>query len=122
MEYNVILILGSIIFPNFGSIVVHYVVHRNPLTKFWYKGLALPKWMLPKWANRPLWLVLYSCMGFASYLVWKTEGGIDGELDIEMVVYVIQLACNWIWPAIFFGLRSVLLVSDAKDKRSRIDW
>jgi tryptophan-rich sensory protein len=111
MSFNVIVILGAIILPNFGSILINYTIHRKESTQLWYKGLHKPKLMLPKWANRPLWLILYSCMGVASYLIFKAEGGIDGEFDIEMLIYAIQLICNWVWPIIFFGLNSVLLVN-----------
>jgi translocator protein len=44
-------------------------------------------------------------MGFASWRVWKY--GADRS-KIPLLVYIIKLLLNWLWPLIAFGLGSMV--------------
>lgn len=69
----------------------------------WYRDLAKPPWRPPDWLFGPAWLVLYITIAVAGWLVWR-QWGADGAA-LALAVYAIQLVFNWLWSAIFFGLR-----------------
>jgi len=74
---------------------------------YWYSGLVKPAFNPPNWIFGPVWTVLYILMGTALYLVW--EKGIKNEQAKTAIwVFGAQLALNFIWSILFFGLRSPL--------------
>jgi translocator protein len=68
----------------------------------WYMTLTLPSFSPPSWIFGPVWILLYTLMGIAAYLVWqqRTRRGVRRALSI----YGIQLVLNALWSVIFFGL------------------
>lgn len=71
----------------------------------WYAGLVRPALAPPNWVFAPVWTVLFALMGVAAFLVWR-RGFARNAVRIALGVFVLQLALNVFWSAIFFGLRN----------------
>jgi translocator protein len=66
----------------------------------WYPTLNTPSFNPPAWIFGPVWTLLYSMMAVAAWLVWQT-----GERRAHLVFFL-QLALNFLWSFLFFGLKS----------------
>lgn len=71
----------------------------------WYPGLRKPLGNPPAWLFAPVWAVLYMVMIVAAWNVWKMGNGWSGATT-AITLFLVQLALNAAWPAIFFGMRS----------------
>ncbi|HEX6129485.1 MAG TPA: TspO/MBR family protein [Candidatus Limnocylindria bacterium] len=65
-----------------------------------YQQLVRPEWAPPAWLFAPVWTVLYSLIGVAAWLVWRTHGFRRARL--ALVLFVVQLAANALWTWLFF--------------------
>jgi len=74
----------------------------------WYATLNKPFFAPPNWLFGPAWTLLYFLMGVAFYLIWK-QGWQKKKNRIAVKYFLAQLALNFIWSPIFFGLRAPLL-------------
>lgn len=76
-----------------------------PAIGTWYASLNKPAINPPNWIFFPVWTILYILMGASLYLVlkngWKSE-----KIRAAAEVFGAQLFLNFLWSAIFFGLRS----------------
>lgn len=70
----------------------------------WYQGLVKPSWNPPNWIFGPVWTTLYTLMGIAAFLVWKTPASLIRTQALYL--YAAQLILNIIWSFAFFGLES----------------
>jgi benzodiazapine receptor len=70
----------------------------------WYAALQKPDFTPPGWVIGAVWVILYTFMGIALYLVWKK--GLD-RIDVKIAVSVFagQLFLNFVWTFLFFGMR-----------------
>jgi tryptophan-rich sensory protein len=69
----------------------------------YYADLARPRWAPPGWVFAPVWITLYTMMGIAAWLVWRTGPGRGAALTW----FAIQLSLNAAWTPVFFGARSI---------------
>lgn len=74
----------------------------------WYAFLNKPFFAPPNWIFGPVWTVLYFLMGISFYLIWK-QGWKKKNNKVAAKFFLAQLALNFIWSPIFFGLRNPLL-------------
>jgi benzodiazapine receptor len=73
----------------------------------WYASLTKPAWNPPSAVFAPVWMVLYLLMAVAAWLVWR-EAGFSGA-KASLVLFIVQLALNALWPYLFFGAHQPLL-------------
>lgn len=66
-----------------------------------FAALAQPPLSPPGWVFPVVWTVLYLLMGWASFLVWKSDAP-QAEKKRALTLYGVQLAVNFAWPLLFF--------------------
>ena len=67
-----------------------------------YGNLNQPPLSPPGWLFPVVWTILYLLMGYASYRIWTSNApGAKPALKL----YFAQLAVNFLWPLLFFGLQ-----------------
>jgi translocator protein len=69
-----------------------------------YRELALPSWAPPGGVFAPVWIILYTLMGIAAWLVWRTWAGAPRRAALAW--FGAQLVVNAAWTPVFFGLGS----------------
>ena len=67
----------------------------------WYAALNKPSFSPPNWVFAPVWSALYIMIGVAGWLVWQRDWR-----SRMMAAWVAQLALNFIWTPVFFGLHA----------------
>jgi translocator protein len=97
--FKLIISLGL---PNAVGMVASFVT--MPAVRSWYADLAKPNYTPPNWIFAPAWLVLYTMMGFAFFLIWTRAG--DRRVVFACWFYIVHLLVNGLWPFLFFGLHS----------------
>lgn len=93
------LIVGAVSgLANSGGMQMFAEIEKPPLSP--------PGWLFPV-----VWTILYTLMGISSYLIWTAEeekmvqaGGAPAQKKQALRTYAIQLAVNFFWPFLFFGL------------------
>lgn len=73
-----------------------------------FASLNQPPLSPPGWLFPVVWTVLYLAMGWASFRV-LAFGRPDGERKGALRLYGLQLAANFLWPLLFFGLQWQLI-------------
>ena len=66
-----------------------------------YGQLAQPDWAPPGWVFGPVWTVLYTLMGVAAWLVWRSGGLRENQTALGL--FIGQLALNALWSWLFFS-------------------
>lgn len=64
-----------------------------------YAQLAKPSWAPPAGVFGPVWSVLYTIMGVAAWLVWRSAN----PAKVALSLFVAQLAANSLWSWLFFA-------------------
>ncbi len=70
-----------------------------------YQHLQQPSFAPPPWLFGPVWTALYTMMGVAAFLVWRSPHG--RARNVALASFAIQLALNAAWTPVFFGLERV---------------
>ena len=73
----------------------------------WYAALKKPALNPPAWIFAPVWTVLYIMMGVSAFLIWKQGLGND-NVKTALTIFTLQLALNFAWSPVFFGMKSPL--------------
>lgn len=75
----------------------------------WYQGLAKPFFNPPGWVFGPVWIMLYTLMGVAFYLLWGRTQKLRKRHESKNLVFLflIHLVFNAIWSPIFFGMHQI---------------
>ncbi len=82
------------------------ILTRGGMEDFEY--MRKPPLSPPAWLFPVVWTILYALMGIASYFVC-VSGASPARKRRALTVYWIQLAVNFFWPLLFFGLEAYLL-------------
>ena len=69
----------------------------------WYPTLNKPSWTPSGATIGTVWTILYTFMGIAAWIVWRSG---SGGRQRPLAIYALQLLLNAGWSALFFGLRS----------------
>jgi len=81
----------------FAAAAVGAVASADAAT--FYAQLTKPSWAPPAWVFGPVWSVLYTLMGVAAWLVWRSPRPARGALWL----FAAQLAANALWSWLFFA-------------------
>ena len=73
-----------------------------------YELMEQPPLSPPGWVFPVVWSLLYLLMGYASYRVYTADAS-KGAIQKALRLYGAQLAVNFLWPLIFFGLNWYLV-------------
>lgn len=68
-----------------------------------YGALYKPPLSPAAWVFPVVWVLLYLLMGLASYLIAVASVS-EGRRERALSFYAVQLAANFFWPVIFFGM------------------
>ena len=66
-----------------------------------YSQLVQPGWAPPPGIFGPVWTLLYTLMGIAAWLVWRSGG--FGPNRQALTLFLLQLAFNALWSWLFFA-------------------
>jgi len=73
----------------------------------WYAGLRKPSFNPPNSIFGPVWTMLYVLMGYSLFLI-LTKGS-AAMRNRNRLVFIIQLALNFLWSFLFFYFEEPLL-------------
>ena len=76
-----------------------------PNIETWYAGLTKPSFNPPSWVFGPVWTVLYSLMGIATWFVWRSTK--PGKVK-AIGLFIVHLFVNAAWSMVFFGAHQPL--------------
>lgn len=68
----------------------------------WYAALNKPGFNPPSYLFAPVWLALYVCIGIGGARTWSRS-----PRSPAMGAWVVQMALNFLWSPIFFGMHRI---------------
>lgn len=97
---NALSLGAAIAIPLLGGTAIG-ISMRNEITT-WYPSIKKPSWNPPNWIFGPVWTVLYTLMGYASWRVYTLGGG-----AVPLALYASQLVLNFAWSPLFFKIHNL---------------
>ncbi|MBB5395844.1 TspO/MBR family protein [Mucilaginibacter sp. AK015] len=101
------------IFPLLVSVAITFGIgfvaslFTRPEITGWYAALKKPAFTPPNWLFPVAWTTLYLLIAIAAYLVWQRRDS-TSTYKTTVVIYVTQLALNFSWSIVFFGMHHIL--------------
>ncbi|KAF5865957.1 hypothetical protein ETB97_001533 [Aspergillus alliaceus] len=102
----------SVATPTTAGLLIGYLVNRKGKTKRTYQSLRQPPFYPPPWLFGPMWMMLYGTMGYAAHHATVAgHSAIASSTAAQSLgtnwesLYTSQLALNFLWMPLFFGLR-----------------
>lgn len=80
-------------------------IFTTPNISGWYGSLTRPTWNPPNWVFGPVWITLYTLIGYAAFLVWEKRKT-DVRVQAALWLYGVHLLFNALWSIIFFGMQN----------------
>lgn len=78
--------------------------YASVTARSFYSELVRPDWFPPGSVFGPVWMVLYTMMGIAAWLIWR-EGGFRAA-SAALWLYLVQLTVNALWSWTYFQWKS----------------
>jgi len=72
----------------------------------WFQSLVKPAIYPPPWLFGVIWPLLFTLLGVALYLVWRTD---HPGRRLALGLFVAQMACNVVWTPVFFQAQNLSL-------------
>lgn len=92
--------LGASLFV-VAVICVGSIIGATNIPGTWYQALNKPAFNPPPWVFAPVWTFLYLLIGLAG---WRTIFVTNDRM--LTLLWLIQMALNFAWSPVFFGLKS----------------
>ncbi len=73
----------------------------------WFRGLTKPALYPPGWAFGVAWTLLFTLLGVAVFLVWRS-GTERRAVRVALGLFAVQMAFNVAWTPVFFGLEAIV--------------
>ena len=105
-QHNLLLLILVIGICQSAGIIGSLFTFPNITT--WYATLTKPTFSPPSWLFGPVWILLYTLMGIAAYVIWQ-KGSTKPKVREALGFFCVQLVLNSVWSIIFFGMHSPLL-------------
>lgn len=82
-------------------------IFTAPKIETWYVFLEKPFFAPPNWLFAPAWIILYTLMGIAAFLIWQKRQTFRARS--ALFFYAGQILLNVLWSVVFFGLQNPFL-------------
>jgi len=102
MIKQTIVLIGFILLAQSAGILGSLATVSN--IDSWYEFLVKPALSPPNWVFGPVWTLLYTLMGIAAFLVWKSK---KAGYVRALIFFGAHLIVNTAWTLIFFGEQNI---------------
>ncbi|HEY8963441.1 MAG TPA: TspO/MBR family protein [Alphaproteobacteria bacterium] len=83
------------------AFLTSYFVTENAVGS-WYQDIVKSPLNPPDWVFAPVWATLYTMIAISGWILWRNR--LHPDAKTALVFFIAQLAGNYIWSPVFFGL------------------